>query len=81
MTTLRLFCRGFVIVALTAANVVFISDRAYLAAFITGFGISAAWWTNAGKAADDRRAVALAAYAIGAATGTVTGMLIAGWLK
>jgi hypothetical protein len=77
---MTLFLRGFVIVCLTAMNVRFISRGAYVWAFITGFGISAAWWTNAGKASDDRRMVSLLLYATGAATGTVVGAWIGGWL-
>jgi len=80
MTRLALFGRGFVIVFLTAANVKLISRGLYPWAFVTGFGISAVWWLNAGKASDDRSRLSLLAYAFGAATGTVCGMLVGGWL-
>lgn len=81
MTALRLFLRGFVIVMLTAMNVKMISRGLYGWAFVTGFGISAVWFSNAGKASDDRRLTSLLVYASGAACGTVTGMALAGWLR
>ena len=77
---MTLFLRGFTIVCLTAMNVRFISRGAYAWAFLTGFGISAVWWLNTGKASHDQRAVSLLAYATGAATGTVVGAWIGGWL-
>jgi hypothetical protein len=56
MIALRLFLRGFLIVACTAANVRLLSRGLYGWAFVTGWAISALWWTNTGKAGDDRRA-------------------------
>lgn len=75
---LTLFARGFVIVALTAANVSFIAQRRWLAAFLTGFGISAVWYSNSFTAAHEYSLLAAMMYAGGAALGTVTGMWVAG---
>jgi hypothetical protein len=80
MTFLLLFLRGFLIVALTAMNVKLISRGLYVWAFLTGFSISAVWFSNTGTATDDRRLVCLMAYALGAGAGTVCGMWVGGWL-
>lgn len=78
---IRLFLRGWLIVTLTAMNVVFISSLNFPLAFVTGFGISATWWLNAGSASDDRSWRALVAYATGAAVGTMTGMVVGEFLR
>jgi hypothetical protein len=77
---LVLFFRGFTLVACTACNVKLISRGLYGWAFVTGWAISALWWTNCGKAADDRSITSLLIYATGAATGTVVGAWVGGWL-
>ena len=76
-----LFWRGWLIVTLTAMNVGLIAHRAFLPAIVTGCGISLIWYTNTGRATDDRSRAAQVAYACGAAVGTGTGMLLAGWLR
>ncbi len=75
---LTLFLRGFVIVSLTAANVSFIAQHRWTAAFLTGFGISFVWWLNANAAAFDGSLLAGTVYAMGAACGTLAGMWAAG---
>ena len=74
---LTLFLRGFVIVSLTSANVSFIARQHWLAAFVTGYGISHTWWWNSKHAARDDERWAGFCYAAGAATGTVAGMALA----
>lgn len=69
-----LFLRAFVLVTLTAMNVRQIAGGRYLGAFVCGAGISAVWYVNVGNASHDRRAVAAAAYALGAGAGTLFGM-------
>lgn len=71
-----LFLRGFVIVALTATNTGQIAGKHWLGAFLVGFGISFVWFSNARSAAHSELRWAREAYALGAATGTSTGMLI-----
>ena len=79
MTALALiFLRGFVIVFLTAANVVQVSHGRYLSACVGGFLISFVWWTNAFHASRPVQWSALA-YGLGAATGTVAGMAASYW--
>ena len=75
---LRIFGRGLLMVTLVAANTTQIAVGAYGGAFAVGFLISAFWWTNARQSStnDDLR-FGWAAYALGAACGTVTGMALA----
>lgn len=73
---LRLAGRGFIIVALTAANVRQIAAGHYGPAFLVGFSISTAWWFNSKTAARSDAPGAWAAYALGAGLGTITGMWI-----
>ena len=76
-----LFGRGWLIVTMTAANVGLIAHTAYLPAIIVGFGISFVWYTNTGRASDDRSRAAQVAYSLGAAAGSGTGMWLAGWWR
>lgn len=74
----QIFGRAFLQVALVAANTRFIASSAYPAAFATGFCISWLWWANSRSAAHASVCGARVAYALGAASGTVVGMAIAG---
>lgn len=73
---LRLFGRGLAIVTLTAMNVREISGGHYLAATLVGFGISLVWWFNSRSAAHSDLPGAGIVYALGAAAGTFTGMVL-----
>ena len=75
MTYLRLFLRGFVLVALTAMNVRQVSQGHYHGAFIVGGLISLVWWQNSSKHRPDVKGAGVA-YALGAACGTVAGMMV-----
>jgi hypothetical protein len=69
-----LFLRAFLQVALVALNVAQIAKGNYGLAFLTGWAISALWWSNArGAGRSEVRGAALA-YSAGAAFGTVAGM-------
>jgi len=69
----RVFCRGFVLVALVALNTRQIASGNYLGAFMVGGLISAVWWSNSSKEREDVTGAG-AVYAFGAACGTVFGM-------
>lgn len=69
----RLFWRGFLLVALVAANTRQIAEGHYGGAFLCGGLISVVWWQNSSKHRPDVPGAALA-YALGAACGTVAGM-------
>ena len=73
-----LFGRGWLIVTMTAANVGMIAHGAYGQAMVVGFGISFVWYTNTGRASDDRSRAAQVAYSLGAAAGSGTGIWLAG---
>jgi hypothetical protein len=75
---MALFLRAFLLVALTAANVRQISQAHYAGAFVCGGLISLVWYLNVGKASHDQRWAAVVAYSLGAASGTVCGMWLAG---
>jgi hypothetical protein len=75
---MALFLRAFLLVALTAANVRQISHGNYSGAFVCGGLISLVWYLNVGKASHDQRWEAVLAYSLGAASGTVCGMWLAG---
>ena len=75
MSYLRTFLRGFVLVALVAANTRQIAQGHYLGAFIVGGLISAVWWSNS-SAKREQFTGAGALYALGAAMGTVVGMYL-----
>lgn len=74
-----IFCRGFLIVFLTAFNVASISQRHFGQAFIGGFAISYVWWGNSRGAAHSDLRWARLLYATGAAVGTISGMLASLW--
>jgi Na+/glutamate symporter len=78
MTYRALFCRGLLIVTLTAFNVKSISHGAYVAALLGGFGISFVWFGNSRTAAHSDLKWAREVYAAGAAIGTVFGMWLGG---
>lgn len=73
---LSVFCRGFLIVTLTAMNVGQIASRHYGGAFLCGFAISYVWWQNAHGAAHGTTTYLRECYALGAGCGTVAGILI-----
>ena len=81
MIYLLIGLRGFVIVFLTACNVVQISRGHYPGAFIIGGAISYVWWGNSHSAAHQKDPYARQAYALGAACGTVVGMFVGGLWK
>lgn len=70
------FCRAFLIVSLTGANVALIADRAWGPMFLTGCSISFVWWGNTKLSVASGRTAHLA-YSLGAGCGTVTGVWIA----
>lgn len=69
----RTFLRGFVLVALVAANTRQIASGRYVGAFIVGGLISLVWWANSSSKREEFRGAG-ATYALGAAVGTVAGM-------
>lgn len=80
MVYLGLFGRAFLQVALVALNVAQIAKGNYATAFLTGWAISALWWSNArGAGRSEVRGAALA-YSVGAAFGTVAGMSLSRFL-
>jgi len=70
----RLFVRGFLIVALVALNTRHIAALDYSRAFLTGCAISFVWWGNSKSAAHVEVRGARWAYALGAGAGTLFGM-------
>jgi hypothetical protein len=70
---LRVFARGFGLVALVAMNTRLIAAGNYAGAFVVGGVISILWWSNSSKTREDVRGAGLV-YAFGAACGTVFGM-------
>lgn len=76
MTYAYVFLRGFVLVALVAANTRQIAQGHYLGAFLVGGAISAIWWSNSSAKREQFRGAG-AVYAFGAAVGTVFGMWLA----
>lgn len=75
----RIFWRGFLIVALTAANVTQISGGHYSGAFVIGCAISWVWWRNANAAAHRDKRGAGCVYGLGAGIGTLVGMGLTRW--
>lgn len=75
----RFFLRGFLIVALTTANVRFVAQAQFIPAFICAFFLSAVWWGNA-RAAQGTAPWSREVYALGAACGTVAGIWAGGLL-
>jgi len=78
---LLIAARGFVIVFLTALNVVQIAGGHYGGAFIVGGAISWVWFGNSRTAAHTNAPYARQAYALGAALGTIAGMFVGGLWK
>ena len=74
------FGRAFLQVALVALNVSQIAAGNYAAAFLTGWAISALWWSNARGAGRLDVPGAAWAYSLGAACGTVAGMALSRFL-
>lgn len=74
------FLRGWLIVSLTALNTGQIARQSYPGAVLVGFGISEVWWYNARGAAFGSLPFLGETYALGAALGTLTGMVIHRWL-
>jgi hypothetical protein len=72
---LAIFLRGFTIVALTATNVGQVAGQHWVGAFMVGFAISFVWFANSRCAARTDAVGARECYALGAACGTVAGML------
>jgi hypothetical protein len=75
MPYVRVFLRGFLIVACVALNTRQIAAGNYPGAFVVGAAISGLWWSNSSSKREDVPG-AWAAYMLGAACGTVTGMWI-----
>jgi hypothetical protein len=71
-----LWWRAFTIVCCTATNVTQIANGHYVVAFFTGGLLSWIWWSNSRTAAHSGIAGGQAAYALGAACGTLCGMWI-----
>ena len=78
---INLFFRGWLIVTLTALNIVMLSRSQYFGAFLTSTALSAVWWVNAKHAAYTPGFWPGACYAFGAGTGCVTGLMIGALLK
>ncbi len=72
--------RGFLQVAPVAANTVFIARGRFVYVALTGFLISAIWYSNVGTAARRVGWPWACLYAAGAMVGTLSGMLIARWM-
>ena len=72
---LRVFVRGFALVTLVSLNTRQIANGHYPGAFLVGGMISAVWWSNSSAKREDAQYV-WAAYALGAACGTVLGMYL-----
>ena len=72
---MRIFIIGFVQVLLVSANIVFITRKEYVAAFITGFAISFLWTLNVKNAAFGTLTHRII-YATGAALGCIVGIIL-----
>lgn len=66
-------------VSLVAWNVVNLSQRDYLMAFVSGSLVSVVWWGNSRTAGRSAVAGGRWAYGFGAGCGTVLGLWIGGW--
>jgi hypothetical protein len=77
MTYVRVFLRGFVLVALVALNTRQVAGGRYLGAFVVGGLISLVWWANSSSKREAFKGAG-ALYAFGAACGTVLGMWLGG---
>lgn len=70
---IRVFLRGFVLVALVSGNTRQIASGRYVGAFLIGGLISFVWWSNSSSEREKFKGAG-AVYALGAAVGTVVGM-------
>jgi len=77
---LAVYARGWLIVALTSLNTGQIAGQHWAGAGMVGFGISWVWWQNARAASKKELPWIGEVYALGAASGTLTGMVIMRWL-
>jgi len=75
-TLVAIWWRAFLIVAITAINVVQVASGHYYTAFVSGGLLSFVWWGNTRTAALSEVRGGQWAYAFGAACGTVTGMAL-----
>jgi hypothetical protein len=73
---LTVWWKAFSIVTCTSLNVVQIANHNYIGAFFTGGLLSFVWWGNTKTAAHSTGKAARYAYALGAACGTLLGMII-----
>lgn len=73
--------RAFSIVTCTALNVSQVAGGRYHAAFFTGGVLSWIWWQNTKTAAHTNVRGSQAAYALGAACGTMFGMYLGSLLR
>lgn len=71
---LRIFWRAFAIVTVSSLNVTQVSAHRFNVAFFTGGLLSWIWWGNTRTAAHSDARFGRAAYSLGAACGTITGM-------
>jgi hypothetical protein len=69
----RVFLRGFLIVACVALNTRQIAAGNYAGAFVVGGMISGLWWSNSSKGREDMPGAGFA-YSMGAACGTCFGI-------
>ena len=76
---IRAFFRAYLIVTLTAANVSMIANHRWWLMAATGGLLSYVWVGNTRATVGTGRGWQ-AAYALGAACGTVTGAWLAGWI-
>ena len=73
------FLRGFIIVMLTAMNVIQMTGRHYGGALFCGAALSWVWWRNAHGAAHESAPFLRECYATGAGAGTIAGMALMHW--
>lgn len=73
---LAIFWRGFTIVTLVTTNVGQVAGRHWFGALLVGYAINAVWFGNARTAARTDARYARECYALGAALGTVFGILV-----
>lgn len=78
---LYIWWRAFSIVSCTALNVSQVAGGHYMTAFFTGGLLSWIWWINTKTAVATTGRDAQAAYAFGAACGTVFGMWLGTLLR
>jgi hypothetical protein len=82
---MKAFCyiwwRAFSIVTCTALNVSQVAGGHYHAAFFTGGVLSWIWWQNTKTAVKTDHTYGQAAYALGAACGTIFGMFLGGAIR